>query len=71
MHARTHTGLNFIYAYTRTDAQPIYIYDVSDLDDTATGYAVLEPARERRLGRKDKIGAIDRRTTDESRRRKQ
>ncbi|KYM87049.1 hypothetical protein ALC53_03666 [Atta colombica] len=34
----------FIYACTRTNAQPIYIYDVSDLDDTATGYAGLEPA---------------------------
>lgn len=43
-HARTHAG-GFIYARTRTNAQPIYIYDVSGLDDTATGYAGLEPAR--------------------------
>lgn len=43
-HARTQAG-GFIYARTRTNAQPIYIYDVSDLDDTATGYAGLEPAR--------------------------
>ncbi|KYN29833.1 hypothetical protein ALC57_00715 [Trachymyrmex cornetzi] len=34
----------FIYACTRTNAQPIYIYDVSSLDDTATGYAGLGPA---------------------------
>lgn len=60
-----HAG-GFIYARTRTNAQPIYIYDVSDLDDTATGYAGLEPAR--RLGRKDKIGVIDRRAVDESER---
>lgn len=65
--ARTHAG--FIYACTRTNAQPIYIYDVSDLDDTATGYAGLEPAQ--REGRKDRIGAIDRRVTESRTRRKQ
>lgn len=39
-----HVG-GFIYARTRTNVQLIYIYDVSGLDDTATGYAGLKPAR--------------------------
>lgn len=56
-------------AHART--QPIYIYDVSGLDDTATGYAGLEPTESREAVRKKgeerkrEIGAIDRRAGDE------
>jgi hypothetical protein len=55
-HARS-----FIYARTRARIQPIYIYDVSGLYDTATGYAGLEATEGR--PRRKKIGAIDRRAT--------
>lgn len=59
MHALTHAHTQLhLCAHTRVSVQPIYIYDVSDLDDTATGYAGLEPS-ERRPGRKKRAGAID------------